>query len=176
MNKQNNFRWQRRKIFWGLMSIILIEVLLFFFWTVETLTANGIDPKYELNVVLAVLASALILNWIWLWLIDKLFFNADSILSRLYTKRLKLEERKRELQENLNSITNDAGQATHNSTSLEVWEKIPGYTSQNFEQIISKLRKELECVSDRLFFLDDKISFFLQTRRKNLWLYFKSKF
>lgn len=176
MKRRNNFRRQRRNLFLRVMSVLLIEVLLLFFWGVDTLTADGIDTKYKWNIVLAVFASAVILNWIWLWLVDNLFFNANCILGRLYTKRLKLQERQRELEEKLTAITNDAGQATHTSTSLEVWETLPGYTSQSFEQILSRLRKELKCVSDTLFFLEEKISFYLQTRRKNLWLYFKSKF
>ena len=173
--KTTNFALQRRQHFKKIIAILGIELIIFVICVHTMLSPENISMSETMGHVIYIFVIGFFLNLAWLYFIeDRLFFNKYAIMNKMYTLKITTKDRIDYLKKTLAIISKD-GKPIYTSEAMEVWETLPMYRSDKFDQIVISFQEELNTLYDRLMLIDQKETFFLRVQRKNLWMYFKSK-
>ena len=169
------FEKKRKKKFNLIVLILIIEIIGFAAWT-YILFGRGIDLGQKSNFFFGLLLLIASVDFLWLFITDRLLFNKECVLRRINFKKSIYREKQHKIQEILKKILDENGKQVKTVQAKRTWQYFRIDCTENFKQVKKRLIHNLEQASNSIIQLDEQQRFLETAKEENLCQYCKTAF
>jgi hypothetical protein len=137
---------------------------------------KGIDLGQKSNFFFGLLLLIAALDFLWLFITDRLLFNKECVLRRITFKKSICREKQRKLEEVLQKISDEKGKPITTSEAKQIWQSLRRNCTENFKQVQERLIHNLEQASNSISQLDEEQRFLEIVKEENICQYCKTAF
>ena len=166
---------KRKKNFNLILLIIILEIIGFGVWA-YTLSLRSNDPGQKSNFFFGLLLLIAALDFLWLFITDRLLFNKECVMRRINFKKSICREKKVKLEEVLQKISDEKGKPITTSEAQQIWQFLRKDCTENFKELKKRLIHDLEQASNSIIQLDEEQRFLEIVKEENICQYCKTAF